>query len=159
MYKNKSQKQPKLRLSPGPANIQHIDETSKPVQFGMNQQSPVLESQQVNLQILISLSNAFVKKTRVLRMPSKQSGEILRHIYVSSCILADQISVSIYFSMIIFPLVIWEIQSKRQKNSFSKRLNILLCEQYGHCYSGNNSSFGPIRFHFSGSYSELRFIY
>ena len=31
MYKNESQKQPKLLLSPSPANIQHIDETSKPL--------------------------------------------------------------------------------------------------------------------------------
>ena len=31
MYKNESQKQPKLLLSPGSANIQHIDETSKPL--------------------------------------------------------------------------------------------------------------------------------
>ena len=39
MYKNESQEQPKLLLSPGHANIQHIDETSKLLQLGMNQQS------------------------------------------------------------------------------------------------------------------------
>ena len=39
MYLTESQEQPKLLLSPGPANIQHIDETSKPLSLGMNQQS------------------------------------------------------------------------------------------------------------------------
>ena len=36
---HESQEKPKLLLSPGRANIQHIDETSKPLQLGMNQKS------------------------------------------------------------------------------------------------------------------------
>ena len=79
MYKNESQKQPKMVLSPGPANIQHIDEATD----GMNQQSLFGKVGKSIYKSSFSLSNALVKKTRVLRMQTKQSGEILRHIYLS----------------------------------------------------------------------------
>ena len=80
---------------------------------------PVLESRQVNLQILIftiqcirskDASIAYADQSKWWNIEAYLS-KFIAFIAFMACILADQISVSIYFSMVIFPLVIWEIQN------------------------------------------------